>query len=140
MLTPASRIIVTATALMATFMTAPVFAQLEEIVVTAQRREASLQEVPASVTALTGKKLKRTIIIVLVLALGYFLYERQGLVQQAEQVADPLGPDQRGDRAPRDRKQLVLRRLELGFELRARLSAGKGSLARPSIPRPVASS
>ena len=37
---------------------APAFAQLEEIVVTAQRREASLQEVPASVTALSADALE----------------------------------------------------------------------------------
>ena len=38
-----------------------------------------------SVTAVTGKKLNNTIIVVLVLSLGYFLWERQGLVEQAEQ-------------------------------------------------------
>ena len=40
-----------------------------------------------SVTAVTGKKLNYTIIVVLVLALGYFLWERQGFVEQAEQTA-----------------------------------------------------
>lgn len=40
-----------------------------------------------SVTAETGKKLNYTIIVVLVMALGYFLWERQGLVEQAEQTA-----------------------------------------------------
>ena len=41
-----------------------------------------------SVTSVTGKKLNNTIIVVLVLSLGYFLWERQGLVEQApEQTA-----------------------------------------------------
>ena len=44
-------------------------------------------KVEESVTANTGKKLNNTIIIVLVLALGYFLWERQGLVEQAEEHA-----------------------------------------------------
>ena len=44
-------------------------------------------DVKESVTAVTGKKLNNTIIIVLVLALGYFLWERQGLVEQAEEYA-----------------------------------------------------
>jgi len=35
-----------------------------------------------SVTAVTGKKLNYTIIVVLVMALGYFVWERQGLVEQ----------------------------------------------------------
>ncbi len=43
--------------------------------------------VEESVTAVTGKKLNYTIILVLVLSLGYFLYERQGLVEQVEQTA-----------------------------------------------------
>ena len=39
----------------ATFVVAPnAFAQLEEIVVTAQRREESLQDVPVSITAFTA--------------------------------------------------------------------------------------
>lgn len=38
----------------------------------------------ASVTAATGKKLNFAIIVCLVLALGYFLWERQGLIEQAE--------------------------------------------------------
>ena len=41
-----------------------------------------------SVTSVTGKKLNHTIIIVLVLALGYFLWERQGLVEQAAQPVE----------------------------------------------------
>ena len=44
-------------------------------------------DVTKSVTDVTGKKLNHTIIVVLVLALGYFLWERQGLVEQAEQTA-----------------------------------------------------
>jgi len=40
-----------------------------------------------SVTATTGKKLNYAIITVLVLSLAYFLWERQGLVEQAEQTA-----------------------------------------------------
>jgi TolB-like protein/lipoprotein NlpI len=40
-----------------------------------------------SVTAETGKKLNYTIIVVLVLALGYSLWDRQSLVEQAEQSA-----------------------------------------------------
>jgi len=47
-------------------------------------RDVSAEE---SVTATTGKKLNYTIIAVLVLSLGYFLWERQGLVEQAEQTA-----------------------------------------------------
>jgi TolB-like protein/Tfp pilus assembly protein PilF len=39
-----------------------------------------------SVTATTGKKLNYTIIAVLVMALGYFVWERQGLVEQAKQT------------------------------------------------------
>ena len=44
-------------------------------------------EIDKSVTDVTGKKLNYTIIVVLALALGYFLWERQGLVEQAEQTA-----------------------------------------------------
>jgi len=40
-----------------------------------------------SVTATTGKKLNYAIIGVLVLSLAYFLWERQGLVEQVEQIA-----------------------------------------------------
>ena len=47
-------------------------------------RDVAVEE---SVTDLTGKKLNYTIIAVLVMALGYFLWERQGLVEQAEQSA-----------------------------------------------------
>ena len=38
-----------------------------------------------SVTATTGKKLNYTIIAVLVMTLGFFIWERQGLVERAEQ-------------------------------------------------------
>lgn len=41
-----------------------------------------------SVTAVTGKKLNNTIIVVLVLSLSYFLWERQGLVERAEQAPE----------------------------------------------------
>jgi len=41
-----------------------------------------------SVTDVTGKKLNYTIIVVLVMSLGYFLWERQGLVEQADQTAE----------------------------------------------------
>jgi len=41
-------------------------------------------DVGESVTATTGKKLNYTIIAVLVLALGYSMWERQGLVEQPE--------------------------------------------------------
>ena len=44
-------------------------------------------KIEESVTANTGKKLNNAIIIILVLALGYFLWERQGLVEQAEEHA-----------------------------------------------------
>ena len=40
---------------LATIAAPPAFAQLEEVIVTAQRREESLQDVPISVTALTGQ-------------------------------------------------------------------------------------
>jgi TolB-like protein len=40
-----------------------------------------------SVTATTGKKLNHAIIAILVMAVGYFVWERQGLVQQVEQTA-----------------------------------------------------
>ena len=43
-----------------------------------------------SVTADTGKKLNQTIIVVLVLALAYFIWERQGLVEQAEQSTEQV--------------------------------------------------
>lgn len=50
------------------------------------------EEVDASesVTDVTGKKLNNTIIVVLVLALGYFLWERQGLVEQAGQTSEQV--------------------------------------------------
>ena len=41
-----------------------------------------------SVTATTGKKLNYAIIAVLVLSLGYFLWERQGLVERTAAVGD----------------------------------------------------
>ena len=41
----------------------------------------------ASVTATTGKKLNYAIIGILVIALGYSMWDRQGLVEQAEQTA-----------------------------------------------------
>jgi TolB-like protein len=44
-------------------------------------------DVEESVTATTGKKLNYTIIAVLVMTIGFFLWERQGLVEQAEQTA-----------------------------------------------------
>ena len=56
-----------------------------------------------SVTAVTGKKLNHTIIIVLVLALGYFLWERQGLVEQATQPVK-----QRRTRRKKNRHRLLL--------------------------------
>ena len=40
-----------------------------------------------SVTAHTGKKLNYTIIAVLILALGYSMWERQGLVERTEPIA-----------------------------------------------------
>ena len=55
-----TRIIIAAAAsVFATILPIAAYAQLEEIVVTAQRREASLQEVPASVTALTSAILEQ---------------------------------------------------------------------------------
>ena len=41
-----------------------------------------------SVTATTGKKLNYAIIAVLVFSLGYSMWERQGLVERPEQIAD----------------------------------------------------
>lgn len=41
-----------------------------------------------SVTTDTGRKLNYTIIAVLVIALGYFVWERQGLVEQSETTAE----------------------------------------------------
>jgi len=50
--------------LIPTLVGPPVLAQtggaLEEVVVTAQRREQSLQEVPVSVTAFTGAEIEKT--------------------------------------------------------------------------------
>jgi TolB-like protein/Flp pilus assembly protein TadD len=46
-----------------------------------------------SVTADTGKKLNYAIIVVLVVALGYFVWERQGLVRQIE----PMTADETAD-------------------------------------------
>ena len=43
----------------ATTLGAPAYGQLEEIVVTAQRREQNLQDVPISVTAVTGEQILR---------------------------------------------------------------------------------
>ena len=47
-------------------------------------REVKVEE---SVTATTGKKLNYATIAVLVMTIGFFLWERQGLVEQAEQTA-----------------------------------------------------
>lgn len=44
-----------------------------------------------SVTADTGKKLNYAIISILVVALGYFLWERQGLVEQSQPTAASTG-------------------------------------------------
>jgi TolB-like protein len=44
-------------------------------------------KVEESVTATTGKKLNFAIIAVLVMTIGFFVWERQGLVEQAEQTA-----------------------------------------------------
>ncbi len=44
-----------------------------------------------SVTADTGKKLNYAIISVLVIALGYFVWERQGLVEQSQSTAASTG-------------------------------------------------
>lgn len=44
--------------LLATVIASPVYAQLEEVVVTAQRREASLQETPIAITAFTSDSLE----------------------------------------------------------------------------------
>jgi len=41
------------------FYVAPVFAALEEIVVTAERRESSVQDIPIAVTAFTQEQLDR---------------------------------------------------------------------------------
>ena len=49
----------TLAAAIAATVSTPALAQLEEIVVTAQRREQSLQDVPISVTAVTGDHLRR---------------------------------------------------------------------------------
>ena len=53
-----SRLVVAAVAAAATLLSMPVSAQLEEIVVTAQRRSESLQEVPVSVTAISAEDLE----------------------------------------------------------------------------------
>jgi TolB-like protein/Flp pilus assembly protein TadD len=53
-----------------------------------------------SVTAVTGKKLNHTIIIVLVLALGYFLWERQGLVEQATQPVEAAADSTEEEQTP----------------------------------------
>ena len=46
-------------AVAATLVMSPVFAQLEEIIVTASKREQTLQEVPIAVSVITGKELER---------------------------------------------------------------------------------
>ena len=46
-------------AVAASLMMSPVFAQLEEIIVTASKREQTLQEVPIAVSVITGKELER---------------------------------------------------------------------------------
>ena len=38
----------------------PAFGQIEEVVVTAQKREQSLQDVPISITALSGERIQDT--------------------------------------------------------------------------------
>jgi outer membrane receptor protein involved in Fe transport len=53
------RIYLTVPGVFAALAASPASAQLEEIVVTAQRREQSLQDVPISVTAVTGDAIRR---------------------------------------------------------------------------------
>ena len=50
-------------------------------------KKTSDVKVEESVTATTGRKLNFTIIAVLVMTIGFFIWERQGLVEQAEQTA-----------------------------------------------------
>ncbi|MDA0890901.1 MAG: hypothetical protein O3C15_01115 [Proteobacteria bacterium] len=38
--------------------TLPAYAQLEEVIVTAQKREQSLQDVPISITAISGEQIQ----------------------------------------------------------------------------------
>ena len=65
-----------------------VFAWVFELTPEGVKREKEVDR-SASITHSTGRKLDRVIIVVLVIALGYFIWERQARIEPAEAVARP---------------------------------------------------
>ena len=66
-----------------------VFAWVFELTPEGVKREKDVDR-SASITHSTGRKLDRVIIVVLVLALGYFIWERQARIEPAEPVVQPV--------------------------------------------------
>jgi adenylate cyclase len=67
---------------------AVVFAWVFELTPDGVKREKGIDR-SASITRSTGRKLDRVIIVVLVIALGYFIWERQARIEPVEPVAQP---------------------------------------------------
>jgi adenylate cyclase len=67
---------------------AVVFAWVFELTPDGVKREKDIDRL-ASITRSTGRKLDRVIIVVLVIALGYFIWERQARIEPVEPVAQP---------------------------------------------------
>jgi adenylate cyclase len=67
---------------------AVVFAWVFELTPDGVKREKDIDR-SASITRSTGRKLDRVIIVVLVIALGYFIWERQARIEPVEPVAQP---------------------------------------------------
>ena len=67
---------------------AVVFAWVFELTPEGVKREKDIDR-SASITRSTGRKLDRVIIVALVIALGYFIWERQARIEPAEPIAQP---------------------------------------------------